>query len=339
MAGVIVLNNVSILSDQDKIRSFLRSLPYSSKKKNRRTPDKKEFSVFGRPLKHIPRQFKQTVGSFISYLSETGRKKFKITSQFKEEIKEKTVDYIHRWTPVYRKSILAKLYQLEANLTPDQLSNVTMITLTTSQRGEDQEECLLKLCKYYNLLFKLLRYYFGTIDYFYILEPHKTGYAHMHIMYMRLLSNDEKELITGLWEDRYGVGSKKGVDFSEPKESMDGRSKSGSISHVRSYLMKYLVKGLYSNSMTKGELLFNSLLKKNNIRLWGSSRHFSELMKKPEKINENYECLKIELFQDGEFYSQIYPKTSSYECTYSPLANPDRIQPDNGEQAFHIFGG
>lgn len=332
-------------SEQDKIRAYLRSLPYNSKKKNRRTPDKKEYSVFGRPLSHIPRQFSKTVGAFTSYLSETKRKKFKITSQIKEDVFEKSVDYIHRWTPVYRRSILAKLYQLEANLSQDQLRNVTMITLTTSQRGEDQEECLFKLLKYYNLLFKLLKHYIGKIDYFYILEPHKTGYAHMHIMYMKLLNTEEKKKITDLWEKRYKAGSHKGVDFAEPKMSEDGKCKSGSITHVRSYLMKYLVKGMYSETMSKGELLFNSLLKKNNIRLWGCSRNFSAIMRKPEKIeNYDYECIKIELFQDGEFYSQIYPKIelvtpTPYNYSFSLSTSDLRIKPDHDEQAFHIFGG
>lgn len=356
LAGACVLNSLEINSpDSTRVRNFLASIrlrDYAAGKKNRRIPDsKKEYSVFGRPLEHIPRQFKKCVGEFTSYLADTSRKSFRITSQYGQDIKENTVGYIHRWTPIYRQSILAKLYQLEAALTQDELKDVTMITLTTSQRGKDQEECLLKLLKSYNLLFKLLRYYIGTKDYFYILEPHKTGYAHMHIMYMKLLTEDEKQKIISLWEDRYGAGSHKGVDFAEPLPSRDGRCGSGSISHVRSYLMKYLAKGMFSSSMTKGELLFNSLLKKNNVRLWGCSRHFSELMKRPEKPETlDYECLKVELYQDDEFMSQVYPRSKLPEIkpalfnseinpipvSFSPSAFPSRIRHDLGERPYHF---
>lgn len=305
------------LSDVEKIRGFLSELRlkgHSSNKKNRRIPKsktllKKEYSAFGRPLSHIPKQFIKTVGNFTGYLAETAKKTFRITSKNGDTVSEKSIGYIHRWTSTYRASILAKLYQLEASLSDSELRNVTMITLTTSQRGEDQEECLLKLLKYYNRLFKLLRYYIGTIDYFYILEPHKTGYAHMHIMYMKLLTDSEKQLITNLWEYKYGVGTSKGISFSEPKGSIDGTFQSGSISHVRSYLMKYISKGLFSESMTKGELLFNSLLKEHKIRLWNCSRNFSKIMKKPDKPHtEDYECLKVELYQDNEFVSLVYPR-------------------------------
>lgn len=301
------------LSDEDKVRNYLSDLRLkgcSAPKKHRRVPDnKKEYSVFGRPLKHIPRQFQKCVNHFTGYIADTARKSFKITSRSEGVISEKIVPYVHRWSEVYRRGFLAKLYQLEGSLTPEQLKNVTMITLTTSQRGMDQEECLLKLLKYYNRLFKLLRHHIGTIDFLYILEPHKTGYAHMHIMYMKLLTDSEKQLIIDAWTKKYGVGSEKGIDFSEPKASVDGRCKSGSVSHVRSYLMKYVSKGLHSETMTKGELLFNSLLKKHSIRLWNSSRHFSEVMKKAEEPrSEDYECLKVELYQDEEFYSHVYPR-------------------------------
>lgn len=326
---------LSIVSDEQRIRAFLNS---SSRKKNRRVPEsKKQYSLFGRPLSHIPRQFRRCVGEFTGYLADTSRKSFKITSRTGTQIKTKSVDYIHRWTEVYRRSILAKLYQLEAALTPEEKQNVTMITLTTSQRGEDQEECLFKLLKYYNLLFKLLRYHVGTVDYFYMLEPHETGYAHMHIMYMKLLTDSEKEKIVNLWENRYGAGSSQGIDFSEPKASEDGSCAAGSVSHVRSYLMKYISKGLRSETMTKGELLFNSLLKKNRIRLWGCSRHFSQLMRKPEiEATDDWECLKVEMYQDDELVAQVYPEVVPHK--FSPSYEPLRIRPDDdGGQAFHVF--
>lgn len=339
MAGGYVLNNLSVTSDVEKIRAFLRSKSYASCKKNRRVPDtRKEYSVFGRPLKRIPRQFIKCVNEFTCYLSDTARKSFKITTRNGTEIKTKSVGYIHRWTDTYRKSILAKLYQLEASLTPEQLRDVTMITLTTSQRGEDQEECLLKLLDSYDKLFKLLRYHIGTIDYFYILEPHKTGYAHMHVIYMKRLTDNEKDIIVNAWQNKYKAGTEEGINFSEVAASEDGSCREGEISHFRSYVMKYLSKGLRSESMTKGELLFNSLLKKHRIRLWNCSRHFSQIMKKPEiEKSDDWECLKVEMYQDDEFISQVYPQPQITTYSFSPSAEPLRICPDVGVQADHGF--
>jgi hypothetical protein len=72
--------------------------------------------------------------------------------------------------------------------------------------------------------------------------------------------------------------------------------------------MKYISKGLFSESMSKGELLFNSLLKKNKIRLWNCSRNFSKIMKKPDNPeSDDWECLKVEMYQDEELVSLVYP--------------------------------
>lgn len=310
------------VSDTEKVKIFLDKIKLhknSSKKKNRRLPDKKEYTVFGRPLKHIPRQFKQDVANFTGYLAETAQKYFKITTKKGDEIRENCIEYVHRWTKLYRRALLAKLYQLQDYVVENNLTDqLTMITLTVPQRGKDQEECLFELLSNYNKLLKLMRYYLKTQDYFYVLEPHETGYCHMHILYIKKLTDAEKDNIIRIWSKKYFPGCKgveeHGVNFADPRESFPSdyheTCSAGSITFLRSYLMKYVSKGLYSESMTKGELLFNSLLKKHNIRLWNSSRHLSQVMKQREDTDsdtEESETLKIELYQDGEFVKQIYP--------------------------------
>jgi len=284
---------MSLPNDMDKVRSFLAG-PCSS--------GASDEIRFGRALKKIPVKFRADVLNYVSYLKETAEKSFIVTHRniITGVETEKELPYIHRWTELYRRGFLAKMYQLEAYL-GENISDATMITLTTSQRGFDPEQCLFKLLDAYNKLFKILRKKFGTLDYFYILEPHKTGYPHMHIMYLKKFTESEKLDIKLRWSEKYGAGSfKNGVDFSEPRASDSGEFAAGSISRVRGYLMKYISKGLHAETMQPYELLFNALLKKNKIRLYNCSRNFSKIMKKADKPeNKDCECIRVELVQPG----------------------------------------
>lgn len=289
--------------DVEKIHAFLSDL-------RNKKPEKEPSDIeFGKALKKIPAKFRPDVLNYISYLKETAEKSFLITHRNKETGDEFTreLPYIHRWTEIYRRGFLAKMYQLEEYLGLD-VSNATMITLTVSQRGFDPEECLFRLLKNYVKLFKILRKRYGTLDYFYILEPHKTGYPHMHIMYMKTFTDNEKQEIKTIWAEKYGAGSlENGVDFSAPRASDSGEFKSGSISRVRGYLMKYISKSLHAETMQPNELLFNALLKKHNIRLYNCSRNFAKIMKQQKKeTDEDIECIKVELLQSG--YKEALPE-------------------------------
>ncbi|MCO5383196.1 MAG: hypothetical protein NHB15_14900 [Methanosarcina barkeri] len=201
---------------------------------------------FNKPLKSIPGKFRDDVVNFLGYLSDTATRTFKIKGFNKKtgEHTEKSIPYIHRWTDTYKKSIMAKLYKLEAALGTD-YSNMTMVTLTTYQKGFDPEQCLLKLVEMRKALLKLLRYHFGTTDYLWILENHKTGYPHLHMAYSRILSEQEQEKIRSIWVCLYGMGDEKhGVKFSLPRASNDGHFEAGTVGRIRGYLLKYLKKGL-----------------------------------------------------------------------------------------------
>lgn len=287
---------MSLPNDVEKIHAFLSDL------RNKKPDNEPDDIEFNKVLKKIPAKFRTTVLNYIGYLKETAEKSFLITHRNKETGEEfqRELPYIHRWTEIYRRGFLAKMYQLEDYLGFD-VTNATMITLTVFQRGFDPEECLIKLLKNYVKLFKILRKRFGTLDYFYILEPHKTGYPHMHIMYMKRLTDVEKQEIKTIWAEKYGAGSiEHGVDFSDPRPSENGELQGGSISHVRGYLMKYISKSLYAENMQPNELLFNALLKKNKIRLYNCSRNFAKIMKQhKEPENDKTECIKVELLQSG----------------------------------------
>lgn len=306
------------LTDTDKVREYLAKKRDSLKaavyavKNDRflRKPAKNDSPFyeieFGEELKEIPAKYRTDVLNFIGYIEEkkniTFEAKFRNKNTGEEKIREKPIPYVHRWTAVYRRAILAKFYQLEYAL-GDNVDGVSMLTLTVSQRGKDPEECLFILKKYYNLLFKLLRKLYGTNDYFYVLEPHKTGYPHMHVFYLRSFSAAEQAHIRSIWSDFYGVADYDvGVNFSEPRASDNGNFTAGSIARVRGYLMKYISKGLHSESMKPAELLFNALLKKTRSRLWGCSRRFSQIMKKPVADGSGeWECIEVIEKDNGEF--------------------------------------
>ena len=280
---------------------------------------------FSTPLTEIPEKFLTDVLNFVGYINETKSKTFGIkgVKLSTGEETEKNIPYVHRWTSIYRMGLLAKLYQLEEYLGKN-VSDVTMITLTVYQRGFDPEQCLLNLMDNYKKLLDIMRHKFNKnspIDYFYILEPHETGYPHMHIMYMRALSDDEKNWIKDRWSSKYGAGSfDHGINFSDAHESDNGFFKSGSIARVRGYLMKYLTKGLFSDkkhfyeiggrkvyfNMPLHELLFNSLLKKHKIRLWNCSRHFSKVMKREEKDLSDWECTEVSQYHNDELINVIW---------------------------------
>jgi hypothetical protein len=111
---------------------------------------------------------------------------------------------------------------------------------------------------------------------------------------MRILSESEQEHIRNLWERKYQAGKKGvGVAFSLPQASDDGTFKAGSVAKVRSYLMKYLSKGLYKK-WEPAELLFNAVLWKTKTRMWGCSRNFSKIMAPDkEEYEEEWECLEV----------------------------------------------
>ena len=284
---------------------------------------------FNKPLSSIPKKFKRDVLNFVGYLSSTASRTFRIKGRNIKtgEETDKYIPYIHRWTSTYKKSIIAKLYKLEQALGIN-YNNLTMITLTTYQRGYDQESCLLKLADARKSLFKLLRYHFGTQNFFWILEPHKTGFPHLHVAYAKVLSQAEQDTITRIWTELYGMGDEThGVKFSLPRASSDGHFQEGTVGRIRGYLLKYLKKGLSDDNLKcklspkslssnidrarsmiglNGQLLFNALLKKHSLRLWGCSREWSRIMKAPKDTNPDWECEEVSQYIESPLTDEEY---------------------------------
>ena len=173
-----------------------------------------------------------------------------------------------------------------------------MLTLTTYQDGHYSRSvwdktltipealCLLKNSWVY--LRYAIRYYLPDTPWVWIMEPHKTGYPHLHVILFADVSEEVQDAIKKLWSEKYKAGSyEHGVDFvvSKPRQS---------IGSIRNYLMKYIAKSFTSTGSKfgeseiwgVGELVFNALVWKNGWRLFGASRDLCKVMAYQRKKDE-----------------------------------------------------
>lgn len=252
---------------------------------------------------------------FLNYLSECRERQFFIDgyNMDTEKYVHIIAPYLNRWTTEYKNRLLAKLGQLDTWYQENRTAT-TMITFTTRQDGLSYDSQYELLQNSYRKLRELLTKRFGKFNYFWILEPHKSGYAHMHFMYFgrlsdsvylyqgkkyktsisdakgfyrqvvqkgKLLIEGDKDYITRLWNEKYRAGGyARSVQFEFKKAQRHLQS-------VRNYLMKYVKKSL-RDGLTDGALRFASVAwwmgrnpKKTGIRFWGCSRFLSQVMKKP----------------------------------------------------------
>lgn len=238
------------------------------------------------------------VMDFRRYLRETENLSFTF---YGEKMNEGVLDditskmpYKHRWTPIYRRGVLAKFYQLEQYLI-DNPTPITMLSLTTfhgyNKFRQESQNCinkkghLISILESFDMLktnWRLLKQHIHH-PYVWIMEPHESGYPHMHVVILGTLTDDEKNRIIAFWADKYGTADKEhGAVFTEPP-----------VKSIRNYLMKYMVKGFRKSGSkfgegddwTTGELVFFALVKKYRWRLFGATRDLVKVMQYIPKNN------------------------------------------------------
>lgn len=209
-----------------------------------------------------------------------------------------TIPFVHRWTPIYHKSILAKFYTLDEWMR-DNPGMVTMFTLTTYQSstsryndGSYSRKVLgkdLSILDCFNLLkasrtkfLNVLRNRYPGIYYVWVLEPHETGNPHCHFVAFREFPVSEQDEIKRLWSEKYKAGS-----FDRGIEVTSKRSDE-SIHSIRNYLMKYMAKQFIPGDVpwTDGELLFNAMVWATGTRMWGASKELTAVMRRPVKESD-----------------------------------------------------
>lgn len=267
--------------------------------RNKRTGDSRGLPPRGaaagrRPLLGSYRiSHSKVIEAFRNYLETTKNYRFRLTGTDKNGEVVVTLPFVHRWTPVYRLSILAKFYALDDWML-DKPGMVTMFTLTTYQGSHSRfndgsysrkatgknltiQDCfdLLKISR--TKFLNVLRNRYPGINYVWVLEPHETGFPHCHLVVFREFSESEQEEIKRLWSEKYKAGSfDRGIDVTSKKSDE-------SIHSIRNYLMKYMTKqfGDDNKPWSNGEILFNAIVWASNTRMWGASKELTAVMRRP----------------------------------------------------------
>jgi len=190
--------------------------------------------------------------------------------------------YITRWSPEYKKRTLANMYAVEEYCKRSGKSIVTLLTLTGYQDGKTsidakgktttREELFDNLTHGWRLLSNLIAKIYPNLEYIWVMEPHKSGYPHMHVAVFGYISPEIQDRLIKLWSEKYQVGSAEhGIDFS-------AKSIKESIQSIRNYLMKYISKDIGANgtsSWSPEEWIYHAIAWKHHHRYIGMSRAIS----------------------------------------------------------------
>jgi len=272
------------------------------------------------PVSHPSRKYDMVCQGFVEYLDQCEQKGFFVKGYDTKagEMINHSMAYANRWGPTRRRKLAEKLDRLEYWFELQQDRPVTMITLTSYHKGESIESAWIKLNESRGKLLKLISKYFDKPDYFWVPEPHKSGYVHYHLAvfaqidnYTRDTSNhvgwvrcrtrqdeDIWEIANGkgiedkfreIWEKKYKTGNHTyGLDFSQKKGD-------GKIQHLKNYLSKYLAKGFLLDKWSTGMLLFNAHLWETGYRMYGASKNIRKIMNIREEKNSDVVWLETRL--------------------------------------------
>lgn len=227
----------------------------------------------------------------------------------------------HRHSASYGKKILRKFYILNKYIIDNYRGLTTMMTLTSRHSlYTDPIEFIEDLQTAKRMLLDLIRHDYTEkkkLEYIWVIEPHKSGHAHVHVMFLGLIAPKDQDKYKRIWSEKYGMGSyTHGVHFSL-------RNRSVKVKNYKNYLMKYISKSitatddgykrLASTVFFQG-LRIPELGKKSSIvRLWGASRELLHVMKLPVRVS-NFIVKTINLYYSG--FSTFLPYVTMYDNIY-----------------------
>jgi len=235
------------------------------------------------------RKFQPLCRDFVRYLRAMDAAGMEI-SGFNTRTNKSETKYAamsHRWTTLYRKKLLSKLYLLDQYMI-DNPSPVTLMTLTTyhdlKYRPDDTTvrlsipDAFVVLKESWKKLSMIIRRHMPDVEYIWIVEPQKSGYPHLHVVLFSDVSIGMQDRIKSQWA-KYNAGSyEHGAQF-------EIRAPDESIKSLRNYLMKYIAKGFVStdsrygdHKWTAAELVFNALVWDGNYRTFQPSRGLQKYM-------------------------------------------------------------
>ena len=228
---------------------------------------------------------------FVDYLDQCEQKGFMLKGYdtVKGKILNLPLSYDNRWSPNRRRELSEKLKRLEYWFELQEDRPVTMITLTSYHEGLSVSSAWHELNKSRGKLLKLIAKYFDSPEYFWVPEPHKSGYVHYHLAVFAKVDNETKDnkgkgiedKFRDLWSKKYKTGNHTfGLNFSQKKGD-------GKIQHLKNYLSKYLQKGFLLDKWTRGMLIFNANLWETGFRMYGASTAIRKMMNiEPDKPSQ-----------------------------------------------------
>jgi len=255
------------------------------------------------PGDHHLKKYYELSEQFCKYLDDCETKKIHLKGYDTKTGKfvHAPLDYDNRWSPFRRKILSEMLKRLEYWFELQKDRPVTMITLTSYHEGLSISAAWEKLNNSRWLLLKLIRKYFGQVDYFWVVEPHKSGYIHYHLAVFADVSNNVKDnkgkgmedKFRDLWSKKYKTGNHTyGLQFSQKTDNQK-------IKGLKDYLSKYLRKGFLMGTWSIGMLVFNAHLWDMGFRMYGASKCISHIMKLPEQPHKQTVWLETKL-EDNE---------------------------------------
>ncbi|MCD4822639.1 MAG: hypothetical protein K8R11_11385, partial [Methanococcoides sp.] len=192
---------------------------------------------------------------------------------------EKEIPILYRTDKLYKKRLLAKLYTMDDwyEGLPRTKQLVSMLTFTTKQMGMAFHDQYGLLRDSFKNVRDLIKHQHPDAEYIVIWEPHKTGYAHIHVVYFGVkFSSDYSDKLKLLWMEKYGAGGTEAI-------KIDTRY-TGSLKKARNYIMKYVSKTLTDDGFQSIDTYDDSDLKIHvvdegvhfkifNAVLWQMSKH------------------------------------------------------------------
>lgn len=254
------------------------------------------------PSNHPARKYDKVCSDFVEYLDKCEQKGFVVKGYDtkKGKILNLPMAYNNRWGQTRRAELSDKLKRLEFWFEMQEDRPVTMITLTSYQADHTIPQAWQALNKGRHNLLSMLSKYLGKIDYFWVPEPHKSGYVHYHMAVFADIPIELENKLRKLWAEKYQIGSHTyGLNFSQK------RDKKSKINHLKNYLSKYLEKGFLIGEWTTGMLLFNAHLWDTGFRMYGASKRIRDMMNIKDEKDSDIVWLEtrmqtMELTPEGE---------------------------------------
>ena len=193
------------------------------------------------------------------------------------------IPYTTRWSPAYKKKMVTKMYGVQEYLTKKSAASVvTLLTLTGYQNGKTsiahtgstttRTQLFEKLKIGWRHLSNIIQKELPNLEYVWVMEPHKSGYPHIHIALFGHIPKDIQLRLTNLWTEKYQIGSAKhGINF-------EVKSVKESIKSVKNYLLKYISKGIGADgrrSWSPEEFNYHAIAWKHHHRYIGMSQSIS----------------------------------------------------------------